>query len=184
MGVFNESAKWRILSFYFANPSKKTFVKELARTLKISPATSSYLCAQLHGEGTLLKQKMGNSLFYCLDNGSPVVRRLKSAWGIAKLTEVPGEWDDAGIMVAALYGSFASGEFLEKSDVDLLFVALKDKKELIKFIPNIEKRMGREVNMAIFSPAQWMELARKKDPFYLEVIANHVLLKGESLSVS
>ena len=81
----------------------------------------------------------------------------------------------------ALYGSFASGTFDEESDVDFIAVTPSKKELYVKPIKELEDRLGREVNVAIFRLSEWRGLAKKEDAFYKNVVSNNVLLYGAGL---
>ncbi|MBN2367879.1 nucleotidyltransferase domain-containing protein, partial [Candidatus Woesearchaeota archaeon] len=72
-----------------------------------------------------------------------------------------------------LFGSFAKGEDIEKSDVDLLILSSnKPNKELEKLITTFEKVLNRKINLHILS-----SLKKSSDEFK-NSIANGIVLYG------
>ncbi|MEW6748849.1 MAG: nucleotidyltransferase domain-containing protein [Candidatus Micrarchaeota archaeon] len=179
--LFDETVKWKILVRFFEEPEKELYVKELARKLKISPGSASSMCRELEKEHILRSEEKGRALFYSLRNDEPFVRRLKSAWFLDVLMGFRGCWENGEIQSAALYGSRASGEFISKSDVDILLISNADKKELEKGVERMRKRFGEGLTLTIFSIAEWRGM--RKERFYTEVLSNHVLLHGSPLVV-
>jgi predicted nucleotidyltransferase len=72
-----------------------------------------------------------------------------------------------------LYGSFARGENDEKSDIDILVIAEK------KDVPNLQGTLGREVNVSVYSEAEWNNKAKEDKAFYEQVIIYGVPLYGK-----
>ena len=66
--------------------------------------------------------------------------QLQELGFVDKLLEI-----DDNIISIALYGSFATGEYDEKSDIDVLLIAPK-KPDLIEFIERVEKKLKRDVH--------------------------------------
>ena len=48
-------------------------------------------------------------------------------------------------------------------------------------VRELENRLGKEVNVAVFKPGEWRAMAKKDDAFYKNVIKRHVLLYGAGL---
>lgn len=178
--IFNETVKWKILQAYFEKPEEEYYVKQLTRKLKTSSGSVSRLCRELEKDGLLESKKNGNALFYLLKNDDPVVKRLKSAWFLNRLMKHRRIWQDSEIQTLALYGSRASGDFISKSDVDLIVIT--NSKDINNLSEKL-KEIAPNRTLAVFTLQKWMEFARKSDRFYIEVISNHILLHGSSLVV-
>lgn len=178
--LLDGAVSWRILGKLFGEPENEFYVKELARELKISPGSASTVCRELKKEGVLKSSEKGNALFYSLENEDPFVKRLKSAWILDKLLRFRSCWERDEIHSVVLYGSRASGDFISKSDIDILVITNIPEKELGKALEPMKKKFGRQLAFQVFSVAQWAKLAKEKDRFYIEVIANHVTLFGSS----
>ncbi len=179
--LFDETVKWKILTRYFERPEAEYFVKGLARELDVSAGSASRICRELEGEGFLRSEEKGRALFYTLKNEEPAVRRLKSAWFLDRLMESRDSWENDEFQSVALYGSRASGEFISKSDVDMLIISnVKDAERLLE---SLRKRFGQRLTLTVFPIVEWVNMAKRKDRFYIEVISNHVLLFGSPLVV-
>ncbi len=81
----------------------------------------------------------------------------------------------------AVYGSYASGNFDEKSDIDLLLISFKSKSHFLNLIQNIEKYLSKEVNYEVFNLSKWQKIKKENEPFYQEIMRNHILLTGSEL---
>ncbi|MFH1200065.1 MAG: nucleotidyltransferase domain-containing protein [Candidatus Micrarchaeota archaeon] len=181
--LFDEGVKWRLLRYFFKNAGGEHYVKQLAKTAGVSAGSASSACKSLEGEGFLASRKHGNALFYSLNNDNPAVLRLKSAWFLAEMGPLERRWKDAEFQSVALYGSYASGEFVEKSDIDLLFITNVKKSKALDVAMQVQQHFKARVSPTVLKAGEWMEMARGKERFYMEVVANHVLLHGTSVVV-
>jgi predicted nucleotidyltransferase len=184
--LFEKYVEWRILALFLRNPTASLHIKEVARRLSISPASVSNAVKGFHADGLLSKEEIGLAHLYKLDNEHPIVRSLKRVDGLVRLfgaglVSKIIETDD-GVISLALYGSFASGEYDEKSDVDLLAISPNDSKRQINAaVREIESRLGAGVSVEVLSLTQWRGLARKNDAFHTRVAENNILLYGSEL---
>jgi hypothetical protein len=181
--LFNETVKWKILVRFFEEPEQEFFVKELAREIKIGAGSASQICKELEKEGILISKVLGRAKFYFLKNDNPLVLRLKSTWFLGELMKFENCWIHEEIQSVALYGSRASGEFVSKSDVDMLVISNMKKEEINKLFEKLRKKFGEAHSLFIFSLSEWRKLAKKKDRFYIEVLSNHILLSGTPLVI-
>ena len=80
----------------------------------------------------------------------------------------------------AIYGSYSSGEFNEKSDLDILIIG-KKKEENKDFALKFGKKFGKEIQLTTISYYEWEKMKKNKDPFALEVLSKHILISGADL---
>lgn len=84
----------------------------------------------------------------------------------------------SGIEFAFVYGSFARGEYGEKSDVDLMVVGSPGMGKLNKKIMEVEKKAEREVNYSVYSLSEFHRKATLSG-FLRQVLAEkRVMLCG------
>ncbi len=179
--LFNETIKWKILMKYFEKPEAEYFVKELSRELRISSGSASRVCKELENEGILKTEEKGRALFYSLRNDEPNVMRLKSAWFVNGFMKSRKHWEKDEFQSVALYGSRASGKYISKSDIDLLVITnVKNAEELLR---GMRKKYGEKLTITNLPISKWMQMAKSKDRFYIEVLSSHVLLHGSELVV-
>jgi len=70
---------------------------------------------------------------------------------------------------AYIYGSFASGEADEKSDIDLMVIGEVELEPLARLISKAEQELARPINYAVFSQAEWDEKLARQEPFATNV---------------
>lgn len=179
--MLSKYAELRVLSYFLENPTKDVYVRELSRVLHISPSTSNNALETFHEKNILKFHEKGRAHFYSLNNDSFLVKQLKITYILSKMNSIPFEFAEE-IVSIAVYGSYASGEFDEKSDLDLLIIS-QEKREYPQIYRKIADNLKVTVSSLVLTPFEWQELSRENKEFYIEVIKDHVLLYGAELVV-
>ena len=183
--LFDRYVDWKVLCCFLACPTTLFYPSQIARQLQISPSSAGNTVKSFEDKGLVVSEEKGFARLYRLNRDNEVVKSLKRAYGIdlvlrAGPAEIVQEADHQALSLA-LYGSYASGTFDEQSDVDFLVVTPSKKELYVQPIRKLEARLDREVNFAIFKLSEWRKLAREGDAFYMNVVANNVLLYGAGL---
>lgn len=171
---------WVVLEYFMAHTSAKIHVKGLAKKLKISPGTSEIYLREYEKSGILKKEIAGNVHLYSLKNENALVKSLKSAWLISKIMSsgfIESLKDDSISIV--LFGSSASGEYDEKSDVDIMVIT--DKKIPHEDAANLESSLGKEVGLTVMNIFEWKKKNENNDFFIKSILKNHIILYGEEI---
>jgi len=139
-----------MLRLFFEEPSREFNVREVARLLKISPATASKKLKSLVKEGVLKERKERILNLYKANLEDELYRDLKIFYNMRKLKE-------SGLVDAlnkfylkptiVMFGSCAYGIDTETSDFDLLIISEKTKEfpEVKKF----EKKLNRKLQLFV-----------------------------------
>ncbi|MFA5382889.1 MAG: nucleotidyltransferase domain-containing protein [Candidatus Micrarchaeia archaeon] len=174
--------EWKIIELFAENSTKSYFVKEISRLLNISSGSSSKLCFKLSKENILIKKQRGNIIFYSLNQDLFYVKELKKLIFLSKLKNYKKILQNNEYQSVVLYGSYANGEYIEKSDIDLLIITNIDEKKVRKNLESLYK-LNKEISILVFPFSKWLELKKKNEPIYKEIIANNILLYGEKLVI-
>jgi hypothetical protein len=182
---FRKFKGWVVLEFFLTHPSTEIHLKGLVRTLSISPLTALTYLKTLKKDKILREEKIGNMTIFSLNNELYLVKALKRAHFLLTLNELgfPDVFlkENTSVISFALYGSCADGDYDEKSDID--FLVIKRGSVNKSTFRRVEERTKRDVLVTCMSPAEWRKKAEEKDPFYLNVAKNHLLLYGADLVV-
>lgn len=171
-----------LFRLYFTNPDSEYYLRELERILGFSAANIRRDLVRLMANGLFNTRRQGNLLYYRLNKDHPLYEELKAI--IAKTVGVESSLKDivdstSGIKSAVLYGSFGSETETADSDVDILIIGEPDEDVLVRKIDQLEKKIKREINYVIYSPAEYKRRARTKDSFIVNVLERpKVILKG------
>ncbi|MCD6464059.1 nucleotidyltransferase domain-containing protein [Candidatus Woesearchaeota archaeon] len=168
----------KILKFFIFNPTKHFYLREIARKLKISTSTTKHFLDIFVKESIVSKQEKGNLSIFQLNNKSVYVKQLKKTFALLYFKK-------AGIetitnKTLAIYGSYATGEFDEKSDLDLLVIGSRQDINY-EALKKFEKTISTEVQLTIIPYYKWGKMKKNKDSFAMEVLLNHVLIKGQNI---
>lgn len=120
--LFGSKTRVALLSKFMMNPDKSFYLRELSKDLKIPYSMLYREEKNLVALGILNENKRGKVTLVSINNKLPYIAELKGL-----ITKTAGLGDLArtelselgGIRYALIYGSFASGEESESSDVDL-----------------------------------------------------------------
>ena len=183
--LFTKYVQWKILAHFLANPTTPFHIKQLARILKVSPASVSSAVKSFETQELLVKEEKGLAHIYTLNADNPFITPLKKAYGIAFVRSSKPEDEfletDSGIISLAIYGSYADGSFDEKSDIDILIVSSLKKEKFAEPARNLEDKLHKEVNISVFKLSQWRNMSKDGDAFYKRIVENHLLLHGSGL---
>ena len=170
----------RILSWFLEHPNEKVHFKDLCRKLKLSPLSVKTYCEQFINRDWILEERKANLRFFYLNIRSYVVKAMKRTWFLENLRHMGvDKIVPENIISFALYGSHASGEYTEKSDIDLLVIGRKEQVNYAN-VKILEEKMHKEIQITVIQLNRW-EKNKKTDPFILSVLKNHVLLTGTGL---
>jgi len=162
-----------LLALYFTNPNKKYYLRELERILGFSVGNIRRELIKLESMGLFLSENKGNLVYYYLNQSFSLFKELKSiifkTSGISKMLQnVLGKFND--IHQAFIYGSFAREEEREDSDIDLLIIGNVDEDKLIKVVNQLERKLQREINYAIYEKKDFKKKKEEGNPFILDII--------------
>ncbi len=174
---------WKVLEHFLAHPTKEFYIKELARILKISPRSAHIYCLLYEKDNILSSERKANARMFKLNNELSFVKSLKKMYFLAVLNESGVvsniEKKNPEIISLAIYGSYSSGTYDEMSDLDIF--VLSDKKINRESVVQLEKHIGKKIQLTEFSLAQWTAMKNKREVFTVTVLANNTLLHGVEL---
>lgn len=144
-------AEARLIRYFLIRPNARPHLRELQRTLRLGGASIQRAVERLTRLGALAKTEEGGRILYAVVSGAAAWRALRLLEGV---TEDPAPLvrealvDVRGIEVAFIFGSVATGEAREGSDVDVLILERPDldRKRLYRQLSEVSVLLGREVN--------------------------------------
>lgn len=168
--LFGSGTRVALLSKLLMNSDQSFHIRELSRNLSIPYSVLYKEVKNLFWLGILNEEKRGRVTLVSANKRLPFFAELKGlirkTTGLADLVRARlGEVE--GIRFALIYGSFASGEESQTSDVDVLVVGNTGEEGVLGAISQVEKETGREVNYIL-----WNENTFRKN-----VKARHHLLR-------
>ncbi|MDD4251037.1 MAG: nucleotidyltransferase domain-containing protein [Candidatus ainarchaeum sp.] len=177
---FNSFVGFKILNFFCLNPNTILNISEISRKLVLSKASSKYYCDFFLKEKIFLVDLISNQKRFRLNNESIYVKELKKTISLLWFKEIGLEKIVSNANSFAIYGSFASGEFDEKSDLDLLVIGTKENIDF-RLLSIFEKTINRPIQLTIYNWVEWRKMSLEKNVFVDAVLKRSILVKGNNL---
>lgn len=170
--LFSSKVRIELLSEFFLNPERELYVREIARITGEDYKNVSIELRNLEEIGLLCSQKEGNLKYFGLNKEFLIYEELKSIF--LKTRGAVGVIKDIfskqkNIDYAFIYGSFASGEESEKSDIDLMVIGEIPLETLLKLMREPENLLSRVVNPSLYNLSEIKKRVKEKDPFIIQV---------------
>ena len=144
--MLQKNNRYKLLKIFLFNPTEEFRLRELSRLSKISPPSVMAYLKEFEREELIKSFKKRGVPFYKSEIDGEKFREYKK---ISILFEINDSgltdflWDELSPRAIILYGSFAKGESLEESDLDLFIIGKERRLKLEKF----EKKLGRKIHL-------------------------------------
>ncbi len=176
--LFSSRGVRKVLSLFVLHPGRTFYQREIARSAGVPLRSAQLALERLVLLGLVAAVRSGNQLHYSAVP-SAAFDALRG-WAIPEVSLVPvlrealEPLGDA-IEMAFVYGSTASGEDTATSDIDLMVVGEGDEYALYEALRGISERLGREVNITYYDPAEFRERLSSGARFVTSVVRSPVL---------
>jgi predicted nucleotidyltransferase len=173
---------YKILKLFLVEPEREFYVTEAAEILNMNKMS---ILRALEGmvKARLMKSRFDNYRKFYKLRDSPMIKLLKILGNLDSLlvSEFLKKFESKSELIM-LFGSRADGTDVEDSDWDFIMVSNElDVVAVNRTISEMEARFGVQINVKLYTSAEYMELTEKKTPFYREVMTNNVILGGQLL---
>lgn len=164
--------KQEILKLYFNHPEKKYYLRELERILQKPVSYVRRSMMEMEKTGLFISELQGKEKYFRLNTKVAYYEDVKNI--ISKTIGIEGELRESltkidGIESAFIFGSYASGENDEYSDVDLMIIGHPDEDEIIAITSKLESKIDREINYHIFGHDEWQKKKKDRNSFIVSV---------------
>ena len=167
-----DSKQLRILRFFLDNPTREIHLRSLSRILKISPTWISTLLPKFKDLLSVHKDTERTMVLIKANRDSLAFKRLKQSQNLYKLSEsgiidlLIEKYHKPEAMV--LFGSYAKGEDIEQSDIDLAVITSRSENIVLT---HFEKKLKRKIKI--------IELKKELiESEFKNTLANGVVLYG------
>lgn len=181
---FKKYTDLKILSFFLDNPKKEYYINELAKDAKVSSSSVSIAVKKFEEQNFILTKKIGQTKLCTLNNENVLIQQWKVTWFLTTLfsfEKINTIIQNSAVISLAVYGSYASGTFDDKSDLDILLITHIKKDQLIDYFQLLEEYLTVSVNVLTLTLLQWKKLKKENDIFYQQIKENHILISGSEL---
>jgi len=176
----------KILGLFLGDYSRSMHVREIARDVGVDVKAVGLQLRRLENINVLSSIIKGRNKEYRLKLDNLVakyymilaetfasIRFLEKNFLIKRLMSETGDKLEG---TTVLFGSFARGEITEESDIDLFIIS--DRKPDADVIRETGSLIDREVNIKSTDMKQFLDGLMDNDPLIMEVVSNHIVLKG------
>jgi predicted nucleotidyltransferase len=164
-------------------PEKWWYLSELGTFLRKTPSSLQRELTALVRSGILEQRRDGRRSYFRAEARSPIFCELrglfeKTAGMVPALRRVLNEFG-CQIDCAFVYGSVAKSEEGAESDVDLMVIGTVGLAGLSPVLRRLEARLGREINVTNYTPAEFRSRSAANDHFITTVLREKKLfVKG------
>ena len=172
-----------VLSACLLHPEKWWYLSDLAQFLNVTPSSLQRELASLSKADLLEVKREGNRVYYKANMAWPGIQELQilliKTAGVADVVRGAIKKFTSSIEVAFIYGSFARGEAIASSDIDLMLIGNLKLSDLSPFLKKAEGQLGREINPTHFIEKEFISKIRTSDSFLKTVLSDQkIFLKG------
>jgi DNA-binding transcriptional ArsR family regulator len=162
-----------MLELFFNNPEEMYYVRQITREIKEEINAVRRELDRLLGAGILKSEQRGNRLYYSLNTRYLFYQELqqmvvKSTGLGQKIRRLRRKLGDVEFVMFS--GKYVRGVAPTKDEVEILVVGTVVLPELQVLMKEEEKRLGREINYAVFTPDEFDFRKTRRDPFIMEIL--------------
>lgn len=173
----------QLLARLLLRPDEQFHVRELERMTGISAGSLHRELKAMAQSGLLLREKVGNQVFYRADTDCPIYEELatifRKTMGMTSLLHNALSGIAGKIEVAFVFGSMASGQQKAGSDLDVCVLGDVSLLEVVKALSSVQETLRREINPVVMTAKKFAEQSVKQDRFVTRVLSEpKVFVKG------
>ena len=194
--ILNSEIKTKLVRFMCRTDAEWSG-RQIAKEIKVSPASCHKALRELNGQGVLLLRSIGKSFLYRMNKKNALVADIlkplyqaedripQLLFGIIRKNLSPGA--KRSIVSLVVFGSIARKEEKARSDVDVLVVLTsgKDKntvgREFDKINEKISPRFGNTISPYLQSIKEFRLKYKRKHPLVKNILNAQNLLFGKPL---
>jgi predicted nucleotidyltransferase len=174
LDVLMPKNRQRLLGALFGQPRRVWYAAELAAHLGVLRSGVQRDLKGLTHAGLLNSHRKGRMVFFQANETAPIFPELhglvvKTVGLVEALRDVL-EPMSKEIRVGFVYGSIAAGQEQSDSDVDLLVVGTVQRMSLARPLQRAGQQLGREVNLTLYTPAEFNKKRATKEHFLTRVL--------------
>jgi predicted nucleotidyltransferase len=186
--LISSKIRVEILNVLALNPESSFNINELSRVTGFSLRGVDRELKNLLSGGLLRREISGNQHRYQLDPACPIHKEVKGiiakTIGIADILKKGLAQIADEIHLAFIYGSFASGDYGNESDVDLFIVSDISGVKLSELLGPLQVQFSRPINISQFSLVEYRRRKDEGDHFVNRVLDGPKIVLFGSLNES
>jgi len=173
--LFSSSARIRLLRILLIDPQARFYLREMQARTGLAPRTVQIELSRLARAAILEKQISGNRTYYRVNERCRIVPELRSMFiktvGVADVLRRALEPVRDEVLVAFIFGSFATGAVTSESDVDVMVIGDVSFGEVVSALKTTQEQISREINPIVFPPEEVRTRAAGEDHLLSAVLS-------------
>jgi hypothetical protein len=172
-------ARRAVLGLLYARPDEAFYLRQITREVQAGQGAVQRELKRLVDAGLLTREARGREVHYRANRACPIFAELHGlvlkTVGLADVLRgalLPFQKD---IVLAAVYGSQATGTARAGSDVDLLVVGTVEELALHKAVAAAETQLARAVNYTLLAPREFARRRRERGSFVVRILAGPLI---------
>ncbi|OGI15650.1 hypothetical protein A3K63_04425 [Candidatus Micrarchaeota archaeon RBG_16_49_10] len=177
--LFTSRTRTKLLKLFFLDRKREFYLRELARITGENPNSVGRELKNLSEGGIVTERKKGNQKLYAANESLPIhedLRRLVlKTLGFGEV--LSGELSKLGkIKFCIVYGSFAIGDEVSESDLDILIIGDLDEEKLIEVVRGLEEELSRDINYILWTAKEFKNKSRQGHHLLLDIVEKPVIM--------
>jgi len=160
-----------ILKIFLDSPTESFRLRELSRLSKLAPLSVSNYLKEFEKEGLIRRYEKRGIPFYKAERDNPdfiFYKKLSILYELHDSGVIDYIWEKLSPEAIILYGSYAKGESIENSDIDIFIIGKEKKIDLEKY----EKKLNKKIHLMFESIPEKIPNELKNN------LVNGIVLKG------
>lgn len=177
--LFGSRLRTKLLGWLLSHSDESFFVRQMEQLIDENSTNISRELRRLGHMGIVQSEKRANLKYYKINQKCPFYEELKGLF--LKTVGAPSEIKEAlknkeRIETAFIYGSLAKGDEYSGSDIDLFLVGDINEDKLLESFPDLESRLGREINYSIYGLEEFRKKRKEGNTFITTVLKESKLV--------
>jgi len=164
----------QLLGWLYGHPDERFYLRQLVRQTGAAQGGVQRELRLLAHAGLVTRTVDGRQVYFQANRESPVFRELQELLlktvGAADVIRQALALIAPSIEVAFILGSAAKGTIRAASDIDLLVVGNVSFNDVVSALADAQQRLGRDVNPAVYPPAEFAKKVRGGHHFLTTVL--------------
>ncbi len=169
--MLDKYSRYRVLRVFLDSPIENFGLREISRLSKLSPPSVSEYLEEFESKGLITKtEKKGNPSYQASRENEDFIfyKKLGILYELQNSGLTEHLWQKLSPDAIILYGSYAKGESVENSDIDLFIMGKEKQINLEEF----EKKLNRSIHLIFGSNTKNISKELTNN------LVNGIILKG------
>lgn len=176
--LFFRESTFKAVELIFNYPNKKFHIREIAKKagLSTTAVTGKYFLKDLQKFGIIKVEKteLSTEISAKLESDSyQFYKKIFNLYRLERYSFIENLKETFQPEAIVLFGSFAKGEDIEESDIDILIITnYKEKESIDNLLEAYEKALNRKINLHI------LQSLKNSSKEFKNAVANGIVLHG------